>query len=172
MDERAKHPDAERVVGKALPHDSAHLHVTGRAAYTDDLPEPRDLLHIAVGLSTEAHAKIRSMDLAAVRAHPGVVAVFASDAITGENNYGPVVHDDPILAEGRVRYVGQPVFAVAATSVGAARRAARKARISYEALEAVLDTEAALSRSRPVSRQGGAPTAASRALRWAGPVLS
>jgi len=44
-------------VGQALPHDSAHLHVSGRAAYTDDIPEPRDLLHVAVGMSSEAHAR-------------------------------------------------------------------------------------------------------------------
>ena len=48
-----------RAVGKALPHDSAHLHVSGRAAYTDDLPEPRDLLHVAVGMSSKAHARLR-----------------------------------------------------------------------------------------------------------------
>ncbi len=145
MDGRARQSGADRVVGKPLPHDSAHLHVTGSAAYTDDLPEPRDLLHIAVGLSTEAHARIDSMDLAAVRAYPGVVAVFGSDAIVGENNYGPVVHDDPILASGSVHYVGQPVFAVAATSVEAARRAALKGLVTYEPLEAVLDPEAAVA---------------------------
>ena len=50
MDARAE-PAEAGVVGKALPHDSAHLHVAGTAAYTDDLPEPRDLLHLAVGMS-------------------------------------------------------------------------------------------------------------------------
>ena len=47
-----------KAMGKALPHDSARLHVSGAAAYTDDLPEPRDLLHMAIGMSSKAHAKI------------------------------------------------------------------------------------------------------------------
>ena len=62
-----------KTVGIALPHDSAHLHVSGTAAYTDDLPEPRDLLHLAVGMSEMPHARVRSIDLTAVRAAPGVV---------------------------------------------------------------------------------------------------
>ena len=58
-------------VGAALPHESAHLHVTGEAAYTDDLPEPAGTLHAAPGLSSVAHGRIVSLDLSAVRAAPG-----------------------------------------------------------------------------------------------------
>ena len=73
-------------VGKALPHDSAHLHVTGRAAYTDDLPEPRGLLHLAVGMSTKPHARVDDVDFTDVIASPGVVDIcFAAD-IAGPNN--------------------------------------------------------------------------------------
>ena len=125
--------------GRAVPHDSAHLHVTGAATYTDDLPEPRDLLHLAVGMSQVPHARIRSLDLGAVRTAAGVVAVMTAEDIPGENNCGPVVHDDPIFAPGLVQYAGQAIFAVAATSVTAARKAARLARISYESLEPILD---------------------------------
>jgi xanthine dehydrogenase large subunit len=131
-------------VGRAVPHDSAHLHVSGEARYTDDLPEPRDLLHLAVGMSARPHARIRSLDLDAVRAAPGVVEVMTAEDIPGENNCGPVVPDDPILAPGLVQYVGQAVFCVAATSVGAARRAARLVRIQYEDLDAYLDPLTAL----------------------------
>ncbi len=126
-------------VGKALPHDSAHLHVAGTAAYTDDLPEPRDLLHLAVGMSTRPHARIRGLGLDAVRAAPGVVDVMVAADVPGENNYGSIVKDDPVFADGLVQYVGQPVFAVAATTVDAARRAARAAEIEYEELEPILD---------------------------------
>ncbi len=126
-------------VGKALPHDSAHLHVAGTAAYTDDLPEPRDLLHLAVGMSTRPHARIRGLGLDAVRAAPGVVDVMVAADVPGENNYGSIVKDDPVFADGLVQYVGQPVFAVAATTVDAARRAARAAEIEYEDLEPILD---------------------------------
>ncbi|MEO1246571.1 MAG: xanthine dehydrogenase molybdopterin binding subunit [Pseudomonadota bacterium] len=145
MDARAKRAAPERAVGQALPHDSAHLHVSGRAAYTDDLPEPRDLLHLAVGMSSEAHAAVGSVDLTEVRAVPGVVAVIAAADIAGENNYGPVVHDDPVFAEDLVEYVGQPIFAVAADSVDAARRAALRAKIDYQPRPAILDPETAVA---------------------------
>ena len=128
-----------RAVGKALPHDSAHLHVSGTAAYTDDLPEPRDLLHLAVGMSTVAHARVRELDLQGVRDADGVVDVCTAQDIKGDNNFGSIVRDDPVFADGLVQYVGQPLFAVAATSVDSARRAARLARCDYEELEAILD---------------------------------
>ncbi|HWM28897.1 MAG TPA: xanthine dehydrogenase molybdopterin binding subunit, partial [Woeseiaceae bacterium] len=120
--------------GQAVPHDSSHLHVSGEALYTDDIPEPRDLLHLAVGMSTKAHARIRMLDLSAVRKAQGVVEVITAADIPGKNNCGPVVEDDPILAPGVVQYAGQAVFCVAAMTVDAARKAARLARIEYEEL--------------------------------------
>jgi xanthine dehydrogenase large subunit len=147
MDATAKSGQkADRAVGKALPHDSAHLHVTGRAAYTDDIPEPRGLLHLAVGMSGKAHARIRKIDLRDVADTTGVVDVCAAADIPGENNYGPIVADDPVFAERLVQYVGQPVFAVAATTVNVARKAARKAKIEYEELQAILDPLTAVER--------------------------
>ncbi|MBU2677151.1 MAG: xanthine dehydrogenase molybdopterin binding subunit [Gammaproteobacteria bacterium] len=135
-----------RAVGEALPHDSAHLHVTGRATYTDDLPEPRGLLHLAVGMSQKPHANIRAMDLTEVLATPGVVDVCVAADIAGDNNYGPIVADDPVFADELVQYVGQPVFAVAATSADSARKAARKGAIDYEELEAILDPLTAVAK--------------------------
>jgi xanthine dehydrogenase large subunit len=128
-----------RAVGKPLPHDSAHLHVSGRAAYTDDLPEPRDLLHLAVGMSTVAHARVRNLDLSEVVAADGVVDTCTAADIPGENNYGSIIKDDPLLADGLVQYVGQPLFVVAAETVDAARKAAHRANVDYEELEAILD---------------------------------
>ncbi len=126
-------------VGTALPHDSAHLHVSGRAAYTDDLPEPRDLLHVAVGLSSRAHARLRAIDLGDVLAAEGVVDVCLASDIPGENNCGPIVHDEKILATDTVEYAGQAIFAVAARTVEQARKAAQLANIDYEELEPILD---------------------------------
>jgi len=133
-------------VGKPLPHDSAHLHVSGTAAYTDDLPEPRDLLHVAVGMSSKAHARIRDIGVEDVLAADGVVDVCLAKHIPGENNCGPIVHDEEILATEEVGYVGQAVFAVAATTVDQARKAARLARIDYEELEAILDPVTAVAK--------------------------
>ncbi|MCP4299710.1 MAG: xanthine dehydrogenase molybdopterin binding subunit [Gammaproteobacteria bacterium] len=129
----------DNVVGKALPHDSAHLHVTGRAAYTDDLPEPRDLLHLAVGMSQKPHAKVNNVDLTEVVSSPGVVDVCVAADIAGDNNYGAIVADDPVFADGLVEYAGQPIFAVAAATVDSARIAASKAKIEYQELAAILD---------------------------------
>jgi len=74
-----------------------------------------------------------------------VVAVISAADIPGDNNYGPILADDPIFATGLVEYVGQPLFAVAATSHEAARRAVALAQIDYEALPALLDIRAALA---------------------------
>jgi len=134
-------------VGTPVPHDSAALHVRGEATYTDDIVEPQGLLHLAVGLSPHAHADIRRLDLDAVRAAPGVRAVLTADDIPGENNCGPVLKDDPILAPGRVEYAGQAVFAVAATTVDAARKAVRLARVDYDALPPVLDIDEAVEKA-------------------------
>jgi xanthine dehydrogenase large subunit len=131
-------------VGSAKPHDSAHLHVCGEALYCDDLPLPHNTLHAAFGLSTIAHGRIRKIDIAPVLASQGVCAVALPADIPGENNYGGVVHDDPIFTEKLVEYAGQPLFAVAASSHGAARKAARAARVEYEPLPAILDVRAAL----------------------------
>ena len=135
-----------RAVGESLPHDSAHLHVTGTAAYTDDLPEPRDLLHLAVGMSQKPHAKVIGIDLTGVLDSPGVVDVCRASDIPGKNNYGAIVADDPVFADGLVQYVGQPVFAVAATTVDGARKAAQKAIIEYDELEAILDPLSAVEK--------------------------
>jgi xanthine dehydrogenase large subunit len=69
--------------------------VTGHATYIDDLPAPAGLLHLAFGLSAKTHARILSMDLSAVRDAPGVVAVFTAADIPGDNNVGPLRHDEP-----------------------------------------------------------------------------
>ena len=132
-------------VGDELPHDSAHLHVSGRAFYTDDIPEPRGMLHIAVGMSTEAHARVIRIDLEAVRSAPGVAVVIAAADIPGKNNFGPVVEDDPIFAPGLVQYAGQSIFAVAADSFAGARKAARLAVVEYEVLDPVLDIDDAVA---------------------------
>jgi len=130
-------------VGAGLPHESAHLHVTGRATYVDDIAVPAGTLHAALGLSSVAHGRIRVLDLSAVRAAPGVRDVIVAADIPGINDCGPVKHDDPILCAGEILFHGQPLFAVAADSHDAARRAARLARVEVEPLPAILTAAAA-----------------------------
>ena len=130
-------------VGLARPHESATLHVLGQATYTDDIPEVQGTLHAALGLSSKAHARITALDLAPVRASAGVVAVYTVDDIPGTNDCGPIIHDDPILADGLVMYVGQPIFIVVADTHDHARRAARMAKVDYDELPAILTPQAA-----------------------------
>jgi xanthine dehydrogenase large subunit len=132
-------------VGRALPHDSAELHVSGEALYCDDIPVPANTLHAAFGISSIAHGRVRQLDLSRVENAPGVIMTAVAADIPGENNYGSVVHDDPIFAAELVQYAGQPLFAVAATSHRAARRAASLARVEYEEFPAILDVRAALA---------------------------
>ena len=119
-------------VGLALAHDSAARHVRGTAAYIDDLPEPAGTVHVAPGAAGAARGTIRSIDLDAVRAFPGVLAVLTAADIPGANDCSPAFGDDPILAAGEILFHGQVVFAVVAETRDAARRAARLARIEVE----------------------------------------
>ncbi len=133
------------IAGTAHAHDSAPLHVSGQAQYCDDIALPPDVLHAAFGMSPVAHGRITALDLSSVAAAPGVVATAVAADVPGENNYGGAVHDDPIFARDLVQYAGQPVFAVAASSMRAARIAARRARLEVAPLPALLDIRAALA---------------------------
>ena len=132
-------------VTKPLPHDAAPLHVTGQARYVDDIPVPANCLHLAFGLSTIAHGKITGIDLSAVRAAPGIVAVLTADDLPFTNDVSPSIHDEPLLATGTVHYVGQPIFMVVAETHLAARKAARLGKIDYAELPAILTIESALA---------------------------
>ncbi|HEX6507973.1 MAG TPA: hypothetical protein VF221_10100, partial [Chloroflexota bacterium] len=73
------------MIGEPRPHDSAHLHVTGKALYCDDIPLPTAALHAAFGISTVAHGRITEIDLEPVLDSPGVVAVAVPSDVPGEN---------------------------------------------------------------------------------------
>ncbi len=118
-------------------HDSAEKHVTGAAVYTDDIPEPADLLHCHIAMADFAAGTIGPVDVNAVRQAPGVILVATGDDVPGSNDVGPVVHDEPMLAgsehsDGTVRFAGQPLFLVVARSLAEARAAATLARFERE----------------------------------------
>ena len=119
-------------VGLALAHDSAARHVQGSAAYIDDFREPVGTAHVAPGCAAATRGTIRSLDLGAVRASPGVLAVLTAEDIPGSNDCSPSLGDDPILASGEILFHGQVVFAVVAETRDAARHASRRARIDVE----------------------------------------
>lgn len=131
--------------GLSLPHDAAALHVTGQARYIDDIPTPAGTLHLAFGLSSVAHGTITGMDLSAVRAAAGVVAVLSADDLPDMPDCSPSANDEPLLATGTVHYLGQQVFLVIAESHLAARRAARMGKISFTEHPALLTVDQALA---------------------------
>ncbi|HVR49701.1 MAG TPA: xanthine dehydrogenase molybdopterin binding subunit, partial [Pseudorhodoferax sp.] len=158
----ARAQEAGARVGISRPHESAALHVAGEATYIDDIPELAGTLHCALGLSPVAAGRLLSIDLDAVRAMPGVVRVFTADDIPGTNDCGSIVHDDPILCPivrqddgaswGEIRYLGQPVFAVIATTREQARRAAALAKqvLQVEPAKPVLTPQQAHARGQYV----------------------
>ena len=111
---------------KSIVHDSGAKHVSGLAKYTDDINEPLNTLYGAIGWSKNAHAKIKRIDLNAVKNSEGVISIVTHSDIPGRNDVGPVYDGDPIFPKNKVEYYGQPLFAVAATSMELARKAVLK----------------------------------------------
>ncbi len=131
-------------VGRSVKHDSAPKHVTGEAVYVDDRLEFPNQLHVYARMSDRAHARILRIDTAPCYQVPGVAIAITAQDVPGQLDIGAVMPGDPLLADGKVEYVGQPVIAVAADSLETARKAAMAAIIEYEDLEPVIDVVDAL----------------------------
>ncbi len=125
----AKHTSIDELTampsfGRSLPHDSARGHVTGEAHYVEDLPRRQDELCVDFVGAPCASGAITSVDLAAARQVPGIVAVLTHRDLPGKNRFGPILEDEPFLVEDEVHYLGQPVVVIA----GVSREITRKAR--------------------------------------------
>ncbi len=127
-------------------HDSALKHVTGQALYIDDIAEPPGTLHGALVLSPVASGRLRGLDLSATRASAGVAAVFAAHDIPGSNNIAGPGKNEPLFAEDKVEFAGQPLAMVVAGTLDQARAAVERAVIDIEPTEAILDVATALAR--------------------------
>src|SRR5581483_4981847 len=103
-------------LGKPIPHESAREHVTGEARYLDDFPPTRDELLVDFVGSPLAHARIKSIDVAAALQLDGVVAAFTHRDVPGSNTFGAIFHDEELLAAEVCQYIGQPVVVLAGTS--------------------------------------------------------
>ena len=129
---------------KPLPHDAAALHVSGSAQYTDDIPTPENTLHLVFGLSEIAHGRIVKTDLTDVKSASGVSCVLMAKDIPGKNDISPSPFPEPLLSDGTLNYIGQPIFICAATSHLLARRAAKLAKIKYQKKKAIITIEEAI----------------------------
>ena len=135
-------------LGASVPRLEARDKVTGAARYIDDY-SPQGMLFAALAQSPHAHARIRSYDLSKARALPGVKAIVTG-ADLGPAKVGGIIKDESMVARGKVRYVGEPVAAVAARDPDTARLAAQLIEIDYEPLPAVLSIDAALADGAPL----------------------
>lgn len=137
-------PPAIDLLGAALAHESASLHVTGRAHYIDDLAVPDNCVHIATGMSPIAHGRLHGLDLRRVRSAPGIIDVITAADVPGELDVGAIFPGDPLLVRDDISWLGQPLFAVAARSLAEAKRAIALADIDCTPLPAHLDARTAL----------------------------
>ncbi|WP_090130888.1 xanthine dehydrogenase molybdopterin binding subunit [Limnohabitans sp. Rim11] len=133
--------------GTDVIHESAHLHVTGGATFTDDMPELAGTLYAAIIKSPVAHGELigDGIDRDAILNAHGVVAVYTAKDIPGENNCGPIVHDDPFLAVGKVEFLGQAVAVVVAREMLYAREAAHNAKVLVKELKPILTIDEAMA---------------------------
>ena len=125
-------------VGRAVSHESAVAHVTGAAKYVDDLCSATGRLAYTWPVTApHAHARVLSIDVSAARDEPGVLTVLTAADVPGENDTGPVQHDEPLFPS-EVSFHGQAVAWVIAESEEDARLAAAKVVVRYEPLPAIL----------------------------------
>lgn len=132
-------------VGRPAPHESAHLHVTGRATYVADELGPPGTVFVLPVPSPTARGRLIALDLEAARASSGVRAVLTAADIPGDNLWGAIVHNEPLLATDRVHYRGQAVALVVANTEAEAVAAAAAVRIEVLAETPILSIDDAVS---------------------------
>ena len=132
-------------MSRQRPHESARQHVSGTAAYSDDLRPPAGLLSCWPVSAPHAHARILTLDASPALELPGVVAVLTHQDVPGVNDSSGHKHDEVLLPETEVLYHGQAVAWVVAESEAAARAGAKRVRAEYRELEPLLSIEAALA---------------------------
>jgi len=136
------------VVGKSVPKIDALEKALGKAIYINDITFP-GILHGKILRSPFPHARITRIDGSEARKIPGVKVVITADDLP-DGRYGPFIKDEPVLARDKVRYIGEPVAAVAATSCDAAEEALSRIDVEYEELPAVFDPQEAMKPDAPI----------------------
>lgn len=127
-------------------HESGYLHVSGKAIYVDDIPDPKGMLVGMVIPSPIARGKWLSCDVASAKAIPGVAAVLTASDIPGHNDIAPFTQDEPLLSSGEVFAVGQSVALVVADSYATCRKAATALNFVWEERPAVLTIQDAIDK--------------------------
>jgi CO/xanthine dehydrogenase Mo-binding subunit/aerobic-type carbon monoxide dehydrogenase small subunit (CoxS/CutS family) len=138
----------DAVIGKAVRRIDAPSKVSGRLRYAGDMTMP-GMLHVQVLRSPHAHARIVSIDTSAAEAMSGVEGVITSADVPGEDGFGVFVNDQPVMARGKVRYIGEAIAAVAAEDLLTAKCALAAIKVVYEPLLPVFDPDEAMRPGAP-----------------------
>ena len=149
-------------VGRRMQRPDALAKATGAAQYTADLVvHRRDVLHAKALYPPYGHAKILRIDTSKAAALPGVAIVMTADDLPGENGYGGMIHDKPVIAKDEVFYEGDPVALVAAEDLKTAEKAVSLIEVEYEPLESydspadmLREDAPVLHREYPIPRKG------------------
>lgn len=129
--------------GDSLPHDSAVQHVSGNADYIEDLPLREGELFVCFVGAPCARGKLIELNIEKVLKLSGVVAVLTANDIPGRKHWGPILEDEPLLVEGQIDYLEQPVCVIAAESKTIALAAKKLVQIKVETQTPVLSIEQA-----------------------------
>ncbi len=132
-------------IGRPIPHDSAHGHVTGQATYIDDLPAITGELSVDFVGAPVSAGKVVSIDASEALRLPGVVGIYTHRDLPGKNLWGPIFHDEPFLVQDEISYLGQPVVVIAATSRTAAAHARDLVKIQCKSRPPILTIDQAIA---------------------------
>ncbi len=132
------------MIGVSHPRPWSMLKACGLAKFTDDI-KIEGSVELAVVLSTEFHALIKSVDTSAAEKMPGVVGIMTAKDVKGTNRIKFAAPDQPVLCEDRVRTLGDPIVAIAAETREQARAAARAVKVTYQPLPVMMTVEEALA---------------------------
>ncbi|HXI11986.1 MAG TPA: xanthine dehydrogenase molybdopterin binding subunit [Thermoanaerobaculia bacterium] len=139
------------VVGRNIPHDSAEGHVTGESIYIDDIPPLRNELFVDFFWARTSHARILSLELTAASRVPGIVAVFTAADLT-TNCFGPIIHDEPLMATDVITFMGQPIVVLAGETRDSVKRAKLAVAIQLEPLTPIFTIDEALSQNEIIGQ--------------------
>lgn len=142
------------VVGQSVLRNDAWAKATGKCQYADDLYVP-NMLHARALRSAYPHAEILSVDVSAAKQVPGVVAVLTAKDVPGRNRFGLIQVDQPVLADDRVRYVGDAIACVYAETLAVAEEALTKIQVEYKPLEVISTPQRALEPDAPLLHPDG-----------------
>ena len=161
-----------------LLHESGLRHTSGEAKYVDDFPAPAGMLVAQVVGSTHARGRIRGLDTSKAKQVPGVIAVLTAKDVPGENNVGPVVHDEELLASQEVHFLGQVIAVVVGETYEACRAGVAAVKVDLEVLPAIVTIEDAiakqsfLSELHQMQRGDAAAALATADVRFQGEVVT